>query len=337
MVETLTQNEVDALLSALTSGELETEVAESREPTRRVKRYDFMHPERFSKDQTRTLEMLHDQFARLFATSLSSLMRNIVEVRLVSIEQLAYHEFIQSIPKPTSINIIGMQPLNGKAVVEFSPSLCFTVIDRLMGGSGTNTSRNRELTDIEKALMRKVLDLLLEGLATAWKSVIELEPTVEAMETNPHISTQLFMPSEMVILLTFELGIAGHTGTLSICIPFVVLEPVGRQLSSRSWFSATRKDITPEIQTSIQQNMRRVTLPVRVVLGESELSMREITDLRVGDVIPLSRGVNEDIDVLAGESVRLAGRPGVHRSNRAVQICAPSQTPYKAGNRRVRL
>jgi len=335
MVETLTQNEVDALLSALTSGDLDTEVSESREPARRVKKYDFMHPERFSKDQTRTLEMLHDQFARLFATSLSALMRNIIEVRLVSIEQLAYQEFIQSIPKPTSINIVGMQPLNGKAVVEFSPSFCFTAIDRLMGGTGTNTGRNRELTDIEKALMRKILDLLLEGLETAWKSVVALKPTVEAMETNPHISMQLFMPSEMVILLTFEVGIVGHTGTVSICIPFVVLEPVGRQLSSRSWFSATRKGVTPELRKAMEQNVCRVSLPVRVDLGEAELTMREIMGLSVGDVIPLQRGVNEDVDVYIGENVRFPGRPGIHRTSRAVQVCAPTQTPYKSGNRRV--
>ena len=171
MVEALTQNEVDALLSALTQGEIETEPQESRQPARKVKKYDFMHPERISKDQARTLEMLHDQFARLFATSLSALMRSIVEVRLVSVEQLAYQEFIHTIPKPTSINIIGMAPLNGKALVELSPSFCFTIIDRLLGGSGTNTRQNRELTDIEKALLRKILDLLLVALSAAWKSV----------------------------------------------------------------------------------------------------------------------------------------------------------------------
>jgi len=337
MVEALTQNEVDALLSALTSGEIETDRQQSKQPARKVKKYDFMHPERFSKDQTRTLEMLHDQFARLFATSLSALMRTIVEVRLASIEQLAYHEFIQSIPKPTSINIIGMSPLNGKALVEISPSLSFTVIDRLMGGSGTNTRQNRELTDIEKALVRKILELLLAALRTAWKSVVDLEPTVEAMETNPHISMQLFMPREMVILLTFEVATTGQTGTLTICIPFVVLEPVGRQLSSRSWFSSTRKDLHPELVEAMTQNIRQVSVPMVATLGEAELTMREILDLEVGDVVSLERSVKEDIDIHVGETVRLPARPGVHRKKRAIQICAPTQLPFKAGNRRARV
>lgn len=337
MVEALTQNEVDALLSALTTGEIDTEPQESRPTARKVKKYDFMHPERFSKDQTRTLEMLHDQFARLFATSLSALMRTIVEVRLASIEQLAYHEFIHTIPKPTSINIIGLAPLNGKALVELSPSFSFTIIDRLMGGTGVNTRQNRELTDIEKALLRKILDLLLVALRSAWKSVVELEPTVEAMETNPHISMQLFMPREMVILLTFEVVMAGQTGTLSICIPFVVLEPVSRQLSSRSWFSSTRKALHPELVESMNQTLRQVSLPVIVTLGDAEISVREMLDLQVGDVVSLERSVNEDVDVFVGESVRLAGRPGLHRRKRAVRICAPTELPFKAGNRRARI
>ena len=154
------------------------------------------------------------------------------------------------------------------------------------------------------------------------------------METNPRTSMQLFMPSEMVILLTFEVNIAGHSGTLSICIPFVVLEPVGRQLSSRSWFSATRKSITPQLRESMQRNLLQVSLPIRALLGEAELTMREITDLRAGDIISLQRGVNENIDVFVDESVRLTGHPGLHRNNRAVQICEPSHTAYKSGNRR---
>lgn len=320
MADFLSQNEIDSLLNALSADEEIPQEQLDTKKAKSIKAYDFKHPDRFSKDQIRTLEMLHDQFARYFATTLSGLLRSIIEVRLVSIDQLSYEEFIQSVPKPTSINIITLAPLKGKAVVELSPALSFTAIDRLMGGTGNDTRRNRELTDIEKAIIKKLIDYALDSLREAWHTVITLEPTLESMETNPQVFLQLYMPTEMVILLSFEVGMGGQTGTLSVCIPYIVVEPVARQLSSRSWFSASRKDPGKEVITLIQNRVKDVTVEVAAYLGNTTLKLSEVLGLRKDDVIPLDQSVHKPISVEVGNKLCFKARPGKYRRRRAIEI-----------------
>ena len=327
MAEFLSQNEIDSLLTALSSDkEGVSEEVEIRK-AKSVKIYDFKHPDRFSKDQIRTLEMLHDQFARFFATVLSGLLRSITEVRLVSIDQLSYEEFIQSVPRPTSINVITLSPLKGKVIVELSPALSFTVIDRLMGGSGNDTRRNRELTDIEKAIIRKIIGYILESLQEAWRAVIRLEPTLELMETNPQVFLQLYMPTEMIILLSFEVSIGGQTGTLSLCIPYVVVEPVARQLSSRSWFSASKKESSKEVLAMIEERVKGVAVEIHACLGTTTLKLSELLGLRKEDVIPLRQNVHELIHVEVGNRVCFKARPGKLRRRQAVEIVECVQSP----------
>ncbi len=327
MAEFLSQNEIDSLLTALSSDQEGASEETETTKAKSIKVYDFRHPDRFSKDQIRTLEMLHDQFARFMATVLSGLLRSITEVRLVSIDQLAFEEFIQSVPKPTSINVITLSPLKGKVIVEISPALSFTAIDRLMGGSGNDTRRNRELTDIEKAIIRKIIGYILESLQEAWRAVIRLEPTLELMETNPQVFMQLYMPTEMIILLSFEVSIGGQTGTLSLCIPYVVVEPVARQLSSRSWFSASKKESSEEVLTMIEERVKGVTVEMIACLGATSLKLSELLGLRKEDVIPLRRSVNEPIDVEVENRMCFKARLGKLRRRQAVEIVECVQSP----------
>lgn len=325
MGDILSQAEIDALLSALSSGEVTAEKLEEEE-IRTVKVYDFKHPDRFSKDQTRTLQMLHDHFSRLFATSLSAFLRTIGEVRLVSVDQLSYNEFIRSIANPTCVSLLRMKPLEGNALLEISPNLSFTIVDRLMGGAGKEMKKNRELTEIEQTLLKRVIERVNESLHEAWHNVVPIEPELDVMETNPQLFLQLYLPTEMVILMTFEVMIGENAGAMSLCIPYVVLEPVVQKLSSRSWFSAAKKALDADNRNLLQNRLKAVQLELCALLGGTKLTVRELLDLRAGDVVPLRTRTRDMIPILVGKRRRFMGKPGVKDKHRAVQVCASTHS-----------
>lgn len=323
MADILSQSEIDALLSAFATGEGGEAGGggiEDEERVRQVKVYDFNHPDRFSKDQIRTMHNLHEQFARLFSTSLSAFLRMIVEVKLVSVDQISYEEFIRSIPNPTSLNIINMDPLEGEALMELSPTLSFPAVDRLMGGQGQVFKKNRELSEIEMTIIEKVLYRAFDCLHEAWANVLPLNLSLEASETNPQLLMQRILPSEMVILMTFEVGMGDISGTLSFCIPYPTLEPIAGQLSVTSWFSATKKDLSEEHAEVLYDRLRRIDLPITAFLGGTKLTVKELLELQEGDVITLNRRVDEDIILCVGQEYRYYAQPGIHRRKRAAKI-----------------
>lgn len=322
MADILSQSEIDALLSAFATGEGAPEMggAEDDEQVREVKVYDFNHPDRFSKDQIRTMHNLHDHFARIFSISLSAFLRTIVEVKLVSVDQISYEEFIRSIPNPTSLNVINMDPLEDKALIELSPTLSFPVIDRLMGGAGNVFKKNRELTEIEQTIIEKVLYRAFDCLHEAWANVIPLNLSLEQSETNPQLLLQQYLPSEMVILMTFEVTLGEISGTLSFCIPYPTLEPVANQLSSTSWYSAGKKELSDEHAETLYDRLRRVSIPIIAYVGSAELRLKELLELKNGDVVQLNRRTDEDIVVQIGNEYRYFAKPGKKRGHNAVRI-----------------
>ena len=318
MGEILSQSEIDSLLSALSKGEIAGEA--ETEDVRKVKAYDFLHPDRFSKDQTRALQMLHEHFARLFSTSISAFLRTLVDVTLLSVDQLSYEEFIRSVPNPTSFNIINCKPLDGQAIIEISPSLAFSIVDRLMGGRGQEFARNRELTEIEQVLLDRILHRALDALEEAWAGVYKLSFSLETSETNPQLFMQLFLPSEMVILSTLEVSLGGNVGTMSICFPYVVLETVAQLLSARSWVTSGRKAMEQGSQDVLRGRLAGVELPVTAYLGDASLRLSELLRLAEGDVVVTRTHRERPVWVMVGQEVRYLGSPGFHHGKRAVRI-----------------
>lgn len=318
MGDILSQAEIDSLLSALSRGEITAEP--EKEEVRKVKTYDFLHPDRFSKDQTRALQMLHEHFARLFSTSLSAFLRSLVDVALVSVDQLSYDEFIRSVPNPTCINIINARPLSGQAIIEISPALSFAIVDRLMGGRGQEFSKNRELTEIEQVLIERILSRAFDCMQEAWAGVYKLSFSLETTDTNPQLFMQLFLPSEMVILTTLEISLGDSVGTMSICFPYVVLEPIAQLLSARSWFTSGRKPVDSPDRQVLQDRLKRVEMPVVAYLGEASVKVSELLRLSVGDVIITRTGRDRPAWVLVGDEVKYQGVPGTVRGKRAVRI-----------------
>ncbi len=324
MADILSQNEIDSLLSAFATGEGASGdmggEGEMDDRIREVKVYDFNHPDRFSKDQIRTMHNLHDHFARIFSISLSAFLRTIVEVKLVSVDQISYEEFIRSIPNPTSLNIINMDPLEGKALIELSPTLSFPVVDRLMGGAGNVFKKNRELTEIEQTIIEKVLYRAFDCLHEAWANVLPLNLSLEQCETNPQLLMQLYLPSEMVILMTFEVTMGEISGTLSFCVPYPTLEPVANQLSSSSWYAASKKDLSEEHAEVLYDRLRRVSIPIAAFIGSAQMSMSELLALNEGDVIQLNKRTDDDCVLRIGEEYRYFAKSGTKRGHNAVRI-----------------
>lgn len=320
MTEILSQDEIDALLTAISTGEVDTTDYSPAKEQRKVKIYDFRRPDKFSKDQIRTLQMMHETFARLTTTALSAQLRALVSVHVASVDQLTYEEFIRSIPNPTTLAVINMDPLKGSAVLEIDPSITFTIIDKLFGGLGESAKISRELTDIELSVMEGIIVRILGNLREAWSNVIDLRPRLGNIETNPQFA-QIVPPNDMVVLITLETKVGEVEGMTNLCIPYITIEPVISKLSAQYWYSSIRKGATDENMMIIQGRLEAVELPVVAEIGEVEVTMQEVLDLRVGDVVKLpDTKVNSDMVLRVGGRKKYKCRPGLIGSRVAVQI-----------------
>ncbi|MBQ5847886.1 MAG: flagellar motor switch protein FliM, partial [Treponema sp.] len=246
MNEVLSQDEIDQLLTAISSGDSEVDDFKPVNDTRKIKIYDFKRPDKFSKEQLRTVSNMHETFARLTTTSLSAQLRSLVHVHVASVDQLTYEEFIRSIPTPTTLAVVNMDPLKGNAVLEIDPTITFCMIDRLFGGRGvTSGNKNRDLTDIEQSVMEGIIVRILANMREAWTQVIDLRPRLGQIETNPQFA-QIVPPSEMVVLITLETKVGDEEGMMNFCIPYLTIEPIISKLSSQFWFSSVRRSSTTQ-------------------------------------------------------------------------------------------
>ncbi len=320
MTEILSQDEIDALLTAISTGEVDTTDYTAAKEQRKVKIYDFRRPDKFSKDQIRTLQMMHETFARLTTTALSAQLRALVSVHVASVDQLTYEVFIRSIPNPTTLAVINMDPLKGSAVLEIDPSVTFTIIDKLFGGMGESTKISRELTDIEQSVMEGIIVRILGNLREAWSNVIDLRPRLGNIETNPQFA-QIVPPNDMVVLITLETKIGEVEGMTNLCIPYITIEPVISKLSAQYWYSSIRKGATDENMNIIQGRLETVELPIVAEIGEVEITMQEVMNLVVGDVIKLpNTKLSSDMVLKIGGRKKFKCRPGVVGSRLAIQI-----------------
>lgn len=319
MAEILTQNEIDSLLQALSSGAIDAESVKTEEKTKRVRSYDFRRPSKFAKEQIRTLVMIHENFSRLLTSSLSAYLRTMVQTEVASVDQLTYEEFTKSLQNPTVINILGLNPLEGSMVVEFAPNLAFAFIDRLLGGQGDYDGILRELTEIEQMVTKRVVMRMASSIKEAWNNVMDIEPDYQGMETNP-LFTQVIPPTEMVILVTLDLKIAEISGLMNLCYPYILLEPVLNRLSSQFWFASSKKSFTPEDINTLKDRLKEAMIPVDVELGKTEISIRDMLNLEIGDVIKLEQTLKKPLVVKVGKEEKYYGYPGISQNKLAIQL-----------------
>ena len=322
MSKTLSQWEIDALLSSLGNEEAGPGASGTAGAAqdRTVKLYDFRRPDKFSKEHIRAIQNIHEQFARVTASSLSSYLRSATTVSLSSIEQVVYDEYVHQLSNPTLVNLVELQPLAGRIVVEMNMNIGLAMLDRMMGGPGQVQPRRGELTDIEMALLRTLGGTLSAGLRDGWAAVADLQPVLVETVLNADL-VQAALPGDIAALLLFEIHTLGLSGTISICVPHPVIEPLMDRLNTQAWFSSTsRKAGSEDDRLKLADGLRTAKLPVTVELGSTTITVGELLDVRPGDVIRLDRSADGELPVLAGKRARFVGRPGTLGGNRAVQV-----------------
>ncbi|MDI6632017.1 MAG: flagellar motor switch protein FliM [Bacillota bacterium] len=319
MPEVLSQAEIDALLTAVSTGQIKPEEAAALPTVQALKRYDFRRPNKFTKDQLRTLQILHENLARILSGFLSGYLRTNVSIAVSSVEQFTFDDFSRSLPMPTLLTIFSLSPLKGMAVMETNPHFLFPVIDLLFGGPGDVPKKVRELTSIEISVAKKINAKILENLSFAWSDVFSVTPEIETVETNPRFQ-QVISPSEVVVVITFSTVVGtGARGYINLCLPHVTLEPVLVQLSS--YYHTTPAGLQEDsAKKELEYWINQVPVDLAVVAGETEIAVREFLNLQVGDVLPLDRGVNADLDVYVSGQLRYKAQAGTVGRYLAVQI-----------------
>lgn len=328
MADVLDQSEVDALLAAAETGATEVEQTASQVFSRtardaealEVRAYDFKRPERVSKDQMRSLQTLHEAFARNFGASLSGFLRTIVEVKVATCEQMTYSEFISGLPNPTSFNLIEATGLAGQICLEISPLIIYPIIDRLLGGTSQDLFiPQRPMTLIETRIIGNVTKRGLDALAEAWSSLKEVRFAVTATESNPQL-VQIVPPNEVVIVVGFELKMSNRAGTMNLCIPYNVIEPVMDDLSARSWFSAADNQRSPSLERVIEHSLAGAAVGVTGLLAETTITLRDLVDMAPGDVIVTERPAAKPVLVCIEGEKKFLALVGQYKGKRALRI-----------------
>ncbi len=328
MAKILSQDEIDALLTTVASGDVvaSEESSDVDDFLRPVVAYDFKHPNRVSKDQIRTMESLHDNFAGHFGSSLSAMMRAVAEVELVSVDQITFSEFIMSLVSPSCTYTFTAEPLEGACVIDISPNLTFGFVERLFGGSGKEIEAERELTGIERTVLGKIVTSLYRDLETAWEHIVPIQAKQLSFESNPQF-VQVVPPGETVVVVSFQLKLFKTSGLLSICYPYVSLETIINKLSAQNWIDATKKKLGDEDRNINENNLMNVAAEMTAELGETDLTVREFLSVHIGDIIPLNRFVHQPIELsLAGKAKYLA-HPGLSGKKKACQIVEVLKDP----------
>jgi flagellar motor switch protein FliM len=320
LVDVLSQNEIDALLSALSTGEMDAEELKKEENEKKVKVYDFKRALRFSKEQIRSLTRLHENFARLLTTYFSAQLRTYVQIGVASVDQLPYEEFIRSVPKMTLLNVFEAQPFEGRILMEVNPNIAYSMLDRVMGGSGTGMNKIENLTEIETKIMSQLFEHTLESFKEAWSSVIELDPFMLDLEVNPQF-LQMVSPNETVVVISLNTTIGETSGMINICLPHVVIEPIIPKLSVSHWMQSNKqKKRVPGETEFIEQKLKNAYLPFKVELGSSEMSIEEFLNLSLGDCIELDQKINAPVVIKVENNPKFYGQPGKVKKKMAVQI-----------------
>ena len=327
MTDVLDQSEVDALLAAVDAGAVQQSEAQqprvfSRQGPQHVdvQVYDFKRPERVSKDQMRALEALHEGFGRNLGAALSGYLRTIIEVSVSHIEQLTYSEFIHSLPNPTCFNLLKAEQLDGQLCLEISPLIIYPIIDRLLGGSNADLFiPQRPLTQIEQRLVQRITDRATHHLSEAWSNLTPVTYSVQDFESNPQL-VQIVPPNETVVVVGFELKMGNRAGTMSLCIPYNVIEPIMGLLAAQNWFSYQRKGGQEDHLRKLKTNVSNAGVEARAFLAQTSMKLDELLSLQVGDVITTDKPCDREVLIQVEGRNKFLGKVGQYRGNRAIRI-----------------
>lgn len=279
--------------------------------------YDFRRPDKFSKEQLRTIQMLHETFARLAGSQLSAYLRTHVSIDLIALEQVPYEEYLRGINQSV-FTILSLPPLTGQAVMEMEFGLMFTIIDRLLGGPGRTIERT-VISEIERPLIRQVIERMFVALKTAWEGVVIVNPGVEGMETSSQF-VQIAPPTDIVVTILFEVKIGQTRGALSLCIPYLVLKPVTTKLSVQKWFVNTNRKHNPASRRALAKHLQQAMVDCTLLLGQARMRVREFLQLKVGDIVRLDQKASQDLKFLINQTEKFEGKPALSGSKLVLKV-----------------
>lgn len=318
MGDVLSQNEIDSLLAALSTGELDVDEMQEKNE-RQVKNYDFKRPAKFSKEHLRTLEIIYEHYGRLLATNLPVLFRKNISVTVASSETVTFSEFTNALSNPVILGIINFQPLGGNVILDLAANLGFAMIDRLLGGKGVPLEKNREFSDIEMPLLERIMLQIIDLMREPWKNVMEIMPLLDRIETNPQFA-QVIAPNEMIAIVTLNMKIGDVEGFMNVCLPYFTLESVMDRLNTKYWFSTMQDGNDENYGMYIESLIKRVDIPVKVVMGKSLVSVNDFVNLQAGDIIRLDSNIDSELDVYVGNIQKFKAVPGTNKDKYAARV-----------------
>ena len=319
MGEVLSQSEIDELFKALNTGEIDVNDMQEANEQKGVKVYDFTRPSKFSKEQLRTLEIIFENYARLISTYLSGHLRTMVSAEVMNAEAVTYSEFSNALINPVILAVTDFRPLKGSILLELSPNMGFTIIDRVLGGSGSGLNSIRDFTDIERVILEKIFVQFVQLLVEPWQNVVELDPMLEKIETNSQV-VQIISPNETIALVTLNIKIGNVAGMMNICIPHLVIESIMDKLNTKFWFSQKEQELGPSYEEYIQKMIEKSRVPVKVILGKTHITVKEFLELMRSDIIKLDKDIDSDLDVYVGNILKFTGTPGEYKNKVAIKI-----------------
>ena len=319
MADVLSQNEIDALLSALSTGELESEDVGKDDENHKIKLYDFRSPQKFSKEHIRTLELIHDNYARIISNYLTGQTRQNVKVKIETVEQISYEEFIHSVQNPTIITIFKMPPLSGTIIFETNPQFSLQVIDILLGGKGDRKIETKEFTEIDKNIMKQINAGMIRNLKLAWESILDVEPEIEAVETNPAVN-QTMSPNDPVALITFSVEMNKRSTFINMCLPYLSIEKILDKLVVQYAFRNDDESLMAESREKIEKGIQKIDVEVIAELGHTNITVDDFLRLTVGDVMKLDTKSSSPIKVYVGDEECYYAKPGIVGKNMGVVV-----------------
>jgi len=326
MADILSQSEIDALLSALSSDGAQEVIISG--PQAKIRAYDFRRPNKFSKAQLTSLINIYEQFSRSLANYLSGNLHTVVDAKVLTAEQVTFDEFTRSLPYPSILGIFSMTPLEGSALIELAPALAFIMVERLLGGSGFGAVRNRDLTEIEQKIITSRLQKVVGLMEEAWGETYSLRPQFLVTETNPQFA-QIVAPNEMVVVIIIEVKIAESTGVINICLPYIVMKPILDKLNTLLLFSSEEEKLSEEELGFVRQNIEQAKVPFKAYIGQANITVQDLLTLERGDVIPLDKHIRELLPVFVGDFKKFRAAPGLSGNRLAVQI---AEIIYEGGD-----
>lgn len=318
MGDVLSQNEIDALLNALSSGELDVdEIKENGE--KQVKDYDFARPSKFSKEHLRTLEIIFEHYGRLLSTNLPVYLRRNVQIEVMNSEAVTYQEFSNALSNPVLLGIVNFAPLQGSIIIEMATNLGYAIVDRMLGGRGEALEKIREYSEIELLILERIFIVCVNLLHEPWQNVVEITPRLERIETNSQYA-QIISPSEMIAIITINVKIGDVEGLMNICLPYITVEDVIDKLNTKYWYANMQQYDETDYADAIEVLIRKAQIPIKAVLGTSTISVSDFSMLQVGDIIRLDRKAEEELDVYVGNIKKFTALPGASGDNYAVRV-----------------